>query len=203
MKTFREIVFDADQARKELAEFKDFLTNNRWLSEKSDIAPFFRTREQLSAAIGFQNPYIGAPDRLAYEFKIEGDFQCDLVIGESSDHQFCFVEFEDACEESIFTTSGRAIPTYSQRLEHGFSQIVDWFCKLRQIHESQTCEDIFGGRTPNYVGLVVIGRECALKDQEKARLRWRRDHTLVNSKHVHVVTFDDIYTFLDQRLHVR
>lgn len=203
MKRFDAHLFDSTQAKKELAEYKSFLAANTWLSEKHDILPFFRAHKHLSAVIGFENTYIIEPDRLAHELKIEGDFQCDLVVGEHAKEQFCFVEFEDAREESVFTTSGRVVPTYSPRLEHGFSQIVDWFCKLSDLRGTQSCEDVFGCRNPEYVGLVVVGRSCTLKSAERARLKWRRHHTVVDSDHVYFLTFDELYDHLEQRLNLR
>ena len=38
----------------------------------------------------------------AYEFDIFGDHVADLAIGAKTNHRYCFIEFEDARESSIF-----------------------------------------------------------------------------------------------------
>jgi len=200
VKRLAALAFDPVKAKAELAEFRKLLDGKQWLAEQAEILPFFQQHPQLSAVAGFHNPYLTIPDRLAHEFVIEGDFRCDLVVGDSTNREFCFIEFEEAKEDSIFRTSGRVVPTYSPLLEHGFSQIVDWFCKLRDISKSGACEDVFESREPNYAGLVVIGRSSTLDAAMRRRLTWRQKHTAIDSKSVHFLTLDDLYDHMSQRL---
>ncbi len=62
----------------------------------------------------------------ASEFDIFGDHVADLAVGDTTRHQYCLIEFEDACESSIFRKASKATPEWAPRLEHGFSQLLDW-----------------------------------------------------------------------------
>lgn len=58
----------------------------------------------------------------------------------------------------------------------------------------------FGGFAPDFVGLLVIGRTADLGTVEHDRMRWFRRYVIVNSKHVHCCTFDELYDDLRDRL---
>src|SRR5271157_444980 len=66
MKRFDEIVFSADQCRKDLTELKTLLAANQDLKETQDIMPFFRTRPHLSAFLGSSEPDIIRYNLIAY-----------------------------------------------------------------------------------------------------------------------------------------
>jgi hypothetical protein len=118
---------------------------------------------------------------VAHEYPIYGHFQADLIVGDSSAHEFLLIEFEDGASDSIFKKVGsKATLEWSRRFEHAFSQIVDWMWKLEDMRSSQDFQDAFGSRSANFHGLVVIGRD-PLAGPEKARLKWRTDRVLVDS----------------------
>ncbi len=56
------------------------------------------------------------------------------------------------------------------------------------------------GSNVEYSGLLVIGRNSALKPGERDRLRWRQQNVLVNSRKVECVTFDDLHSDLTRKL---
>ncbi len=128
MTPLEHLTFSKKVAEEELAQFKQLLDahSHSALNEREHIVPFFRGHRQLAALIGVRNPDIIKLDRIAFEFDIFGDYKADLVVGDSHNHQYCFVEFEDATATSIFKKSARAMPDWSHRFEHGFSQIIDW-----------------------------------------------------------------------------
>jgi hypothetical protein len=95
---------------------------------------------------------------------------------------------------------GKTTPEFSPRLEHGFSQVVDWFWKLSANEKSDEYEHRFGARRATIHGLVVVGREQNLEPREDARLRWRQEHTMVDSKKVSVISFDQLVKDLRFRL---
>jgi hypothetical protein len=58
----------------------------------------------------------------------------------------------------------------------------------------------FGKRSIRYTGVLIIGRNQHLEAGERLRLEWRRDHVVVNSKHIVCVTYDELLEDLLFRL---
>jgi hypothetical protein len=163
--------------------------------------PFFRARNHLSAYLGSYHPGIVRYDLVAHELPLFGDFVCDLVVGDSKSKAFAFIEFEDAAPESIFVKKGaKATPEWAPRFEKGFSQLVDWFFKLHEQGPTPTFESLFGSRTVQALGLLVIGRTETLAPREVQRLWWRQEHVVVHSKQVYCKTFDQLCEDLLDRL---
>ncbi len=57
-----------------------------------------------------------------------------------------------------------------------------------------------GKRAVRYTGVLIIGRNQHLQPGERLRLEWRREHVVVNSKHVFCVTYDELLDDLQFRL---
>ncbi|MBC6424444.1 MAG: DUF4263 domain-containing protein [Hormoscilla sp. SP12CHS1] len=179
MKNFSRIDFDSVIGREQLAELQQLLQSSQSLSERNDILPFFRERLHLSASVGLYHPDIILPDMLTFEYDIFGDFASDLVVGDSVNHSYCFVEFEDASPNSIFVSkAGRSTPDWSPRFEHGYSQIVDWFWKLSDLERTEDFQNRFNSRSIDYIGLLIIGRRENLALREQTRLDWRQKKRL-------------------------
>ena len=201
MKRFDPLELDPRKARAELDELKALLDGQPDLREREHVLPFFRARPHLSALIGFYFPYIGVPDRIAFEYDLFGDFAADLAVGDAAAGHYCFVEFEDATPASLFVQKGtKATLEWSPRFEHGFSQVLDWLWKLADVRGTVAFEDRFGVSHAGYEGLLVIGRSGGLGPKERHRLRWRRERVVADSKHVHVVTYDELHQHLDAKL---
>lgn len=155
----------------------------------------------MSALLGTYVPDLGIPDKIANEYDIFGDFTCDLALGNSQSGNFLLVEFEDAKKRSLFVKKkNKATSEWSSRLEHGYSQVIDWFWKLDDMKTSIAYTDRFGTRRANIHGLVVVGRDQVLSDNEKDRLLWRQKNTTVDSKQISIITFDQLANDLNFRL---
>jgi len=203
VKTLEVIAFNYQAARQQLEEFRSFLGAHTGLSERDDLLPFFRARPQLAFLLGMFNPRIARPDRIAWEFDIFGDFACDLVIGEWAEGEYCFVEFEDATEQSIFEKQGKkATREWGRRFDHGYSQIIDWIHKLASRAISVDLLGRFGRHEIRFETVLIIGRDQHLDAGEAQRLAWRADNVLVNTTKVHCVTYDDLLGRLSRRLHL-
>ena len=201
MKTFDHHALSIQECAKELQKLETLLSSKSELKERDEILPFFRENKHLASFIGSYIPDIANPDRLAIEYDLFGDFSCDLAVGDSTSQTFLLVEFEDARPESLFIKPrSKSTPEWAPRLEHGFSQVVDWFWKLSDNEKSDDYEHRFGTRHAAIHGLVVVGRDQNLEPREKARLRWRQDHTIVHSKKVSVITFDQLVKDIKYRL---
>jgi hypothetical protein len=191
-KELKKIQFDPAQCRKEAEELRDLLATTTVLQERKQVLPFFKDRLQLSAFLGSYHPEIVRYDLVAHELPLFGDFVADLVVGDSKNSAFAFIEFEDAAHDSIFRKKKKGTPAWSSRFEHGFSQLVDWFFKLHEQGQTVEFEAKFGSRTIRHLGILAIGRTAHLGKREEQRLRWRQEFVLLNSKPIHCKTFDQL-----------
>lgn len=201
MKRFDAFDFSFRKCIEEVIQLETLLQSQDELGEREHVLPFFRAHRHLAALIGSYVPDIAKPDLLAFEYDLFGDFVCDLAIGDSYSRNFLLVEFEDARFKSLFLTGrARATPEWAPRVERGISQLIDWFWKLSDVEKSDAYEARFGTRRASIHGLLVVGRDQPLEPREKARLRWRQDHTVVNSKKLAIVTYDQLLADLKYRL---
>ncbi len=201
MKQFDALQFDLEQCRVEVAELQALLAAHSELKESQDILPFFRARRHLAAFLGSYEADMVRCDRIAFEYDLFGDFSCDLAVGDSANRTYGFIEFEDAAPNSIFVQRGaKATPDWSSRFEHGYSQVIDWFCKLDDMEKTDEFEARFGARSVTFFGLLVVGRSEGFSVRELRRLAWRQERTIVNSRHIRCVTFDQLAEALARRL---
>lgn len=186
---------DISEARKQLQTFGEFLTNHPTFKEQTVLAKL----DAWKHLFGFAPNSLNACDCLKFEFEL-GNFRADAVIGDSVEHRFCFIEFEDALKTSIFTKSKRSYDTWSKRFEGGFSQLIDWFEHLNYMEHNPLLKDTFGSQTIEIEGILVIGRDAFLDDQNRCRLRWRQNHVLIDSHKIACLTFDQFYRKIDRRI---
>jgi hypothetical protein len=200
MKKFKEHSFDFKACTEQLIEFEQLLSANPTLSEREVISPFFRKREHLTALLGTLHTNVYKFDRLAYELDLFGAFACDAAVGDSSSHAYCLVEFENADKDSIFKKAGRATSDWSDRFEHGFSQLVDWMWILDDMRGKKAYRETFGCDEINGLSLLVIGRSNFLTDGERERLTWRRENIAIGKSKVHCFTFDELLDALKKKM---
>jgi Domain of unknown function (DUF4263) len=203
MKKFQTIEFDKLTYERELNDFNQLLTQNKSLQERKEILPFFRERPVLSSLIGSFITDLMNIDKIAYEYDLFGDFQCDLVVGDSRRDVYCFIEFEDALPNSVFSEKKTKFKAeFATRLEHGYSQIVDWFYTLKQSNDANMRER-FHANSIDYHGILIIGRNQFISDEiNMSRLKWRSRNTIVDSKRIHIITYDELYEFLNAKYRV-
>jgi hypothetical protein len=200
MPDFVPHAIDPGAVRAEVAELGALLQSNAHLKE-AVFRDFFKSRPHAAALIGPYTPSVRRCNLLAYEYPLFGDFRCDLTIADSVTRACTFVEFEDAGPRSLFVQHGdKATREWSPRFDHGFSQVVDWFYKLQDMINTATMEARFGKRAIDYTGVLVVGRDQHMKPGEHDRLRWRREHIIVNSKRIVCVTYDELLADLTDRL---
>lgn len=201
MKSFEKLQQNFRRCHQELDEFDDLLKSSMELSERDEILPFFRERKQLTALIGQYDPSL-YPNLLAYEYDLFGDFKADVAIGDSHSKRYCFVELEDAKSISLFKQRGaKASLDWSDRFEHGYSQIIDWFWKLADMESTTEFTSRFG-ENATYQGILIIGRSANLEYKEQKRLKWRREKVIVDSRQVYCVTYDELYEHLNSKLRI-
>jgi hypothetical protein len=196
-KDFTEVAFNPKQFKKELDQFGALLESTKIFSER-DIQALFKASLHLTAYIGTTFGNIGVARQVAYEFEIMGDYGADIVFG-NREKQFCLVELEDGNPNSVLEKVGKkSTKEWARRFEHGFSQIVDWFCHLDDFKKTDRFHRNFGYGHIDFVGLLLIGRNEGLDDDDIRRLRWRTHHVIVSSHPVHCMTYDDLYKELNE-----
>lgn len=199
-KRFSDIQFDLATFEREVGEY-ELLLRKPWLSERSDILPFFKARPILSSQIATDFSGMVVVNKIAFEYDVFGDFACDVAIGNTVRSTFCFVEFEDAQENSIFQKGNRYKPSFGQRLEHGYSQVMDWFCKIESMRNSpHEFVDRFGVPSIEYHGILIIGRNSSMDATMRYRLDWRSKNLRLLHKHVVVSSYDDLLMHFQDKL---
>ncbi len=118
-------------------------------------------------------------------------------MGDHDRAAYCFIEFEDATPNSVFSHSKRYTPEWGSRFEHGFSQIVDWAYKLADLEKSDTFEARFYAKEIESMSILVIGRSDFITESEWKRLQWRRKYVMVNSQYVRCMTFNQLLEEMD------
>jgi hypothetical protein len=201
--SFVTVKFNLAQCKREVKEFGKLLKDHAELSEKYDILPFFRERDQLCAFLGTFVTDSGPAPELARECSFLGDFVADLFIGHRDHREFLAVEFEDGRKHSIFKPiRGRTTTEWSPRFDHGYSQLIDWFATLDDYKKTDKFRREYGIGHITFTGLLVVGRNSGVSSHDRIRLDWRSDKVIVDSHTITCVTFDDLYQLLQRRLQV-
>jgi hypothetical protein len=200
MKKFETVTRDVDRCKAELDELKKLLIPKKELSEKGDLVPFFIKNLQITTLIGEYCPDLsGFMDEYAFEFPIKDDFTADIVLRSKKDKTLLFIELEEAKEDSVFKKRPRYYSEWGKCLEHGYSQIVDWFWKLSDFEKTDDfAEKIGKGYT--YHGLLIVGRNDFVDPDDFNRLKWRFSKTVVNSKYIKCITYDQLIELLENKL---
>lgn len=201
MKNLQTHLLNPANCRAEWNDYIALLDAKPVLSEQKDILPFFKKKKDLSLLICSYFPKIKAPDHYAHEYELDGDFVADLVVGDSKVHHYLLVEFENGAADSVFKKKGKkATPDWAPRFEGAYSQLVDWLWKLEDKRSTADFVNTFGSRRATFQGLIVIGKDMKLSQQERDRLKWRMDRTMIDSNAVSMVSFDDLADDLDHWL---
>lgn len=185
-------VLNAVNARAEWNHLDSLLKSKKSLGERADVLPFFRTRHDISILSCYYVPRIKNPNRIAHEFRIQGDFVADLVVGDHAARKYLLIEFEDGNPESVFKQKAKkANRDWSPRLEAAYSQLVDWLWKLEDMRSTADFHNTFGNRRVEFEGIIILGKDVVLTTGEEDRLKWRMDRTRIDSNKVSIVTFDE------------
>ena len=199
---------DITACRQALSCLSNFLAHNHELAESGPggLQEFFSSNPDLLLLAGdCFGPGSFAPAAYKCEFSIFSEFRADFAVANAAKDKFLFIEFEDAKRGSVFKakTSGSSTTSYewSKRFEHGYSQVVDWHYRMDDMSGTSRLEEAFGVPNIDYDGLLVIGRDHFIREAGGvARLRWRKDKTIINSRRIHCLTFDALLSEIAGRL---
>lgn len=201
MKLFYDISLDLNLAEQQFQQFKNLIGSKQSLCESSDIMPFFKNNLHLTAMLGLFVGDIVRPDKIAFEYDLFGDFRCDIVVGDSSQSTFVFIELEDACDNSIFERNGaKATRDWGKRFEHGYSQIIDWFWQLDCMKHTPKYKNMFNKDSIERYGMLIIGRDAFFRNDETERFNWRKRHVVVDSTKIPCFTIDDVCNIIESKM---
>jgi hypothetical protein len=201
MSVFDSIRFNLRIADSELASFKAWLADIGFVGEKAMVAQI-RSRPHmaclLASTLGLQ-----APDMIKFEMDLKGMFRTDLVLGNHGSRRFGLIEFEDAQPNSIFRKGTAQYRYWSPRIEHGFSQILDWAWVRADHPDDSVLRAGFGGPVTTSAYAVICGRDASLRDDvERKRFTHRRDHMKVEGQPALVLTYDEMVAYMSDNLAV-
>jgi hypothetical protein len=193
--------FDINKCDQQIQELQHFLTANLAISESGEngLQRFFSDRPNLILLLGYWHfglePAFYKPEVSLFS----NEFRADFVVADRQKKKFVFIEFEDATENSIFKLKSKSSDSantsyeWSSRYEHGVSQVIDWYYRMDDYERTYKFEEYFGHREISYTGLLVIGRDKFIQQSGlMQRFRWRSSKTIINSKPLHCITFDQL-----------
>ena len=162
------------------------------------LDPFFKGRPQLCGMIAIAHGL--APNKIARQYDVFGDFKADFVLGDSERSTFLFIELEGASAGSLFQKTNRETTVWGPGISAGFYQIIDWFWKLNDQSSTKDFEERFGNRNANISGIIIVGRSQDIEERDRRRLVWMNGKVRVDSREVIVYTYDDLLTLLEDKL---
>ena len=201
MSAFSSISFDLSIADTELSSFKAWLATKKFVGE-TEIVAEIKARTHMACLLA-STLGLEAPDMIRFELALKGMFKTDLVLGNNASRKFGLIEFEDAEDTSIFKKGTGQYRYWSSRIEHGFSQIIDW-AWVRQDHPNDTVlTNGFGGQITTSSYAVICGRDASLRDDvERKRFAHRRSSLKVEGHPALVMTYDEMVRAMDDSLTV-
>ncbi|EHF8251990.1 Shedu anti-phage system protein SduA domain-containing protein [Enterobacter roggenkampii] len=205
MKGFSKFKFDANELANESTALIDLLKIGEGISlkENEHLSPALKAAPNHVSIIASSFCGVNKPDLIASEYWILDKLRCDFAVCDSRRRKFCFIEIEDANPRSIFVERkpdqynglmGRA-PYYdwSERFEHGASQIIDW---IRVLHDAEKTDDFRAHFGPanrfEAEFILVIGRDEYLDSAQKERLTWRTKNLKAGDYKIRCITFDQV-----------
>ncbi len=209
MKKLLSIEINRKKLVSDLNKFEEFLKESRNKKERDDILKFFKgedeggsIKENLITALGLLGG-LEVPNQYAVELSLFGDFSCDAASGDGEAGDFTLIEFEDAQLHSVFgkLPNSGGLPKWSQRFEHGFSQLVDWAWRISSETNTDAVQRVFGCRKPHINFMLIIGRSAELDEKSgRERLNWRSKQVSFGAHKMTCLTFDDVLHGLRRRL---
>jgi hypothetical protein len=193
------ISFDLRTAASDLKSFKAWFAAAGFIGEQAIVAQI-KSRPQMACLLA-TTLGLSAPNLIKFEMQVKGMFRTDLVLGNDGLRQFGLIEFEDAMSNSIFKTGTKQYRYWSPRIEHGFSQIIDW-AWVRSDHPNDTVlKAAFGGPVTVSAYAVICGRKASLNgDTEEKRFAHRRAALKVEGISAMVLTYDEMVLQMEDNL---
>lgn len=192
---YRTILTKIEDIKKQNEHLKKLIDKEGNISEK-EIVDLFNQNELLIYLIPIVYSLTTKYNlRKGDEFKIQKDKEKSIkgqhrtdytVVSEMKDgYNICLIEIEDASNNSIFKSSNnRKSPEWSNRFEHGYSQILDWLYSINYMSDHDIIDE-FNLNTKDikrisFSSILIIGK-CTKNNKESRKLKWREEHISINN----------------------
>ena len=196
MKQFNRINLNLQDASVELEAFKKLLDSSDSIDE-SALLTFFKERPNLVCMVGD----LGMPglrnDLFAFELDLFGYFRVDFAVGNSQGGEYLLIELESAADNIFHQQGKKSKREWYRDFNRGYNQLFDWFWLLEDFEHTKNFQELFDN-FQQFAGLLVIGRDKFLVEEEKRRLKWRQNKSLFDSNRILIRTYDEIYEGLNQ-----
>lgn len=201
MSVFNSISFNLSDADIQLTSFKSWLAGQAFVGETAIVSEI-KARPHMACLLA-STLGLEAPDMIRFELALKGMFRTDLVLGNNASRKFGLIEFEDAMANSIFKKGTGQYRYWAPRIEHGFSQIIDWAWVRHDHPNDAVLVSGFGGTFTTSSYAVICGRDASLADDiERKRFMHRRSSLKVEGHPALVMTYDEMVRAMDDSLAV-
>ncbi len=186
---------------KEVEQFASHLKKGKLVKERDQILPFFKKRAHLTSMFSEFDAEMDLCDRIAHDLDLFRTYRPDIVVGNSAQGRYCFIELEEAKKYSVFSKelkSGKS--DWGRVLEHGLGQIIDWMYDLDDLKRTNKYKAIFAKNEISFEVILVAGRNEDFSDPQRERLKFRSENNQFGTKRVRIYTYDDLASFFQQRV---
>jgi hypothetical protein len=186
-----------NKAEQELQGFKALLQTKNELDEKKDIQKYLYKKHNLSFLIGLSFS-MSTPTAVAYDSPLSGDLITDIFLFDSKSCDIVLIELENARRTSLFIKKqGRSLKYWSNRLEIGFGQTIDWLAEA-DFTKAKLCQNLNLPRIRRVSSVLVIGRSVLMTQSDQLRFEHRRDTIQSSSVNaLHMLDYDSLVVNLD------
>ena len=198
MKRLQKIDIDIRLVESKLKEFKTLLEKNDSIKE-SVFLTFFKQCPDLLCIIGEINLRVSRSDLYASELDIFGYFRVDFAVGDSNRGQYLLIELEGADDNIFYQRAQKSKREWHRVFNVGYNQLFDWFWLLEDFEHTKDFQDTFPNFS-SFTGLLIIGRDKYLTNEEKRRIEWRQNKSLFDSNRILLATYDELYEELDNHI---
>jgi hypothetical protein len=196
MKKFDRIDLKLQDMIAEFEAFKTLVDSNDSIDE-SVLLRFFKERPNFVCLIGG----LGLPDfrndLFASELDLFGYFRADFAVGNLQSGEYLLIELESATDNIYRQQGSKSKREWHSAFNNGYNQLIDWFWLLEDFEHTKNFEELFEN-FQSFTGLLIIGRDKYLTEEEQRRLKWRQNKSLFDSNRILIMTYDEVYERLHQ-----
>jgi len=195
MKKLQNIDIDYQSLENKVRELKTLLEANDSIKE-SVLLTFFKRCPELLCIIGEINLRVPKSDLYASELNIFGYFRADFVVGNFNKGRYLLIELESADDNIFYKRAQKSKREWHRVFSVGYNQLFDWFWLLEDFEHTKDFQNTFPNFS-HFTGLLIIGCDKYLTEEEKRRIEWRQNKSLFDSNRIWVMTYDKLYEALE------
>lgn len=204
MKKLLPMAFSHTDAKKAVTKLQATFATGTIRKERDDILPLFRSNPQVSMAaaklLNFEASHY------AEELDLIGNFAADFAVCDhrGDESTALLIECEAAKKNSAMRRNGKkANKDFGDGLLRGFGQVVDWMRCIDDLRRTAALANTMQSKLDLNIkcfGLVLVGLDDDLDDDEKKRLQWLSAKLCIADSSVQIMTYTTFFRRLEGRL---